>query len=222
MFIEHGAAVASDAAFELNWTHRPGANTGPKPSAEEQGEAELPEAESEHDCPLTNREQAEVERLVARHEGLLRRLCGNAFSSREDMEDLRSNVVLTVCRKWRSFNPRLASFATWLGVLIRSEASAMRRKREREPACVGGLADDDTAAIAASARQGDLSADRTELELDRLNGLPAPYRRAFSLVALLGMSSREAAGTMGTTESTIRTYVWRARRILQGEGNPAR
>ncbi len=162
---------------------------------------------------LSSEDQKAVELALFKHEGLIAKLCKSSTKSREDQEDLASSVRLAVCSKWKQFNPSLGSFGTWIGTIIRSEASAMRRKSDRSPKTVSC----DSALDGAICEEG--PSDEFDDVYDRLECLPTPYRRALACVTILGMSCREAAAVMGATEATIRTYVWRARKCLAGQAN---
>lgn len=152
-----------------------------------------------------------LERELTRYRPLIAKLCKTHFKSREDREDLAANVRLAACKKWASFDENLGTFGTWIGSIVRSEASSMRKRMAKVPRTVS----------CESAIDSALSPEPQEDEMqevqNRIEGIPTPYRRALTCVTILGMSCRETAALLGATESTVRTYVWRARRHLAAQ-----
>jgi RNA polymerase sigma-70 factor (ECF subfamily) len=144
---------------------------------------------------------------------LLKRLCRAQTGRREDAEDLEATVVMTACRRFSTFDPMRGAFGTWLGTIVRNEAADFRRRQARQPVCVPR----DEASEAAIERAVARSYEPSPLpEVPELSRLPELLRQAFLLVKLGGLSSAEAAREMGTTDGTVRTYVWKARRLLRG------
>lgn len=171
---------------------------------------ESPQPAADAPCfPPSTRGYERLERDLERHEPLVAKLCKIQFRNREDREDLAANVRLAACRKWANFDPNLGTFGTWIGSIIRSEAASMRKKMARTPRTV----------VSETAIESALSPEPSEEDFEeaqaRLEEIPTPYRKALTCVTILGLSCREAAALLGATESTIRTYVWRARRHLE-------
>jgi RNA polymerase sigma-70 factor (ECF subfamily) len=162
--------------------------------------------------PLTDAERERIERLVAQHRPLLRRLCRAQLSQREDAENLEAIAVMSVCRRFASYDPARGAFGTWLGTIVRNEASDWRRRAARQPVVVPSDEATEAALERAVARSYEPS---TLPDLPELGRLPELLRQAFVLVKLGGLSSAEAARAMGTTDGTVRTYVWKARRQLR-------
>lgn len=150
------------------------------------------------------------ERLIERHRALLRRLCAGQTRSKEDAEDLEGIVVETALKQARRFDPDRAAFGTWLGKIVRNEASDMRRRAARRPPCLPS--DEFTEAEVARAVAPEPQPEMPECQA--LEQLPYVLRTAFTLVKLRGLSSKEAAEAMNTTDGTVRTYVWKARQLL--------
>lgn len=174
-------------------------------------ETEPREAAVERERVLTDREARAVERLITAHRPLLRRLCATQMNQREDAEDLESLCVMAVCRRYSSYDPSRGAFGTWLGKIVRNEASDWRRKTARQPKCLPSDEFTEAAIAQAVAKTYELA----ELpECPELEHLPEVLKTAFSLVKLNGLSSSEAATVMNTTDGTVRTYVWKARKLL--------
>ncbi|HLK16005.1 MAG TPA: RNA polymerase sigma factor [Fimbriimonadaceae bacterium] len=170
--------------------------------------------ENEPELPCRDR----LESLISKHRPLIKKLCAGYCPQREDAEDLEAMTLLTACRRFETFDPTRGKFGTWVGAIVRTEASDMRRQRLREPACLPNDAKTEWMLEQHPAPFVDpISNEPGEAGL----GLTPLLRRAFTLVKLDGLTYVEAARVMGRTEGTIRTYVWRARQVLRGSA-PAR
>jgi DNA-directed RNA polymerase specialized sigma24 family protein len=151
--------------------------------------------------------------LIRKHRPLIKKLCAGYARQQEDAEDLEAMTVLTVCRRFDSYDPERGAFGTWLGAIIRNEAADMRRRTERRPVCVPNDAQTELLLELTAAPFVDPVPDGPcddEFELTPL------LKRAFELVKLQGMTCAEAGRVMGKTEGTVRTYVWKARQRMRG------
>jgi RNA polymerase sigma-70 factor (ECF subfamily) len=155
----------------------------------------------------------QVEQLLNQNRALLRRLCKAQMANREDIEDLESEVILTVCQRFTSFDPSRGVFGTWLGTIVRNEAHDLRRRATRQPVCVpNSPATERLIEHVPDSRSAPFEDEAEEIELP---AMPNLFREAFSLVKLEGKSCAEAAETMGRSVGSVRTYVWRAKRLLR-------
>jgi RNA polymerase sigma-70 factor, ECF subfamily len=141
-------------------------------------------------------------------------LVGNA----SDAEDVVQEALLRAYRYLPQFEAR-SRFATWLYRITVNRALSQRRRagiaRDRVR-----LDDDRVRAALAVDAGGDPHeaaqlAERYALLLTALDELSPPLRTAVVLVALQGLSHREAATVAGTTEGTISWRLHEARKQLQ-------
>ena len=150
------------------------------------------------------RNGADAFALLEENRGLLVKLCSKYFTKIEDREDLQSLVVLKIASDWQKFDCKKGKFGTFLGMVVRSQASAMRRRMARDPQVAeeidGSYTDFDRSGI---------------IELTcQVDSLPFNLKRFFVESVLNGEGTKSTARKFGVTEGTARTYVWRARKLL--------
>jgi RNA polymerase sigma-70 factor (ECF subfamily) len=137
-----------------------------------------------------------------------------------DADDLVQETFLRAYSSWDSFVPG-TECRGWLFVICRN---AFRRGRVREARYVD--ADDAelealaAAALHASAAQSGYGNLFTTVDLSdavgrALEQLPEPFREAVTLVDLNDQSYDEAARVLGVPVGTVRSRLFRARRLMQ-------
>lgn len=137
-----------------------------------------------------------------------------------DAEDVTQETFLRAYRSWHTF--QLGSDARrWLFTICRN---VFLRSRERERHRVE-VEDGDVEAVAAAQSQGNARRDGAEALLARVDLAPAidralgelaePFRSAVVLVDVEDQSYEAAAEILGIPIGTVRSRLFRGRRILQ-------
>lgn len=137
-----------------------------------------------------------------------------------DADDLVQETFLKAYEAWATYTPG-TECRGWLFTICRHTFYRRRRREERQMSCddpeLEALA---AAAVHASARQGgygDLFA-RFDLSdaIDRaIAALPDPFRDVVLLVDVNDQPYEAAAETLGVPVGTVRSRLFRARRLLQ-------
>jgi RNA polymerase sigma-70 factor (ECF subfamily) len=160
-----------------------------------------------------------VERLVERAARLARRfslaVCGHANDSDDTMQDA---LVQTFRHAKRINDPK--AFRAWLYRTVKNACLLNRRRHVAEPADFEPV-DDLTIPVADRSPEEQAVA---EAGARRLRGavqrLPQSYREVIFLREMEGLSTREAAQVLGTSEDNVKTRLRRARielrRVLGG------
>jgi RNA polymerase sigma factor (sigma-70 family) len=155
------------------------------------------------------RDEAAFTALVARHGAMVLRVCRRVLGHEQDAEDAFQATFLVLAGAAATIRRREA-LAGWLhGVAHRTalkarRTAARRRAREGRPR-----------SLAPPSPPGLLWEEvRTVLD-EELGRLAEPFRSAFVLCALEGMTGPEAAAALGCKEATLYTRMNRARRLLQ-------
>lgn len=151
------------------------------------------------------------EALVRMHMGAVYGHALRFFGSREPAEDVVQEVFIKVYRSIGSFDGASA-FSTWLYRVTRNTCLDMLRSGAHRPVPVDPME-------VPAATEGDL-ADEVVLStaVEAAMTLLAPEDRdALNAVTLFGLSYREAAESIGVPVGTVKSRVFRARRILIGQ-----
>lgn len=140
-----------------------------------------------------------------------------------DADDLVQETFLQAYRGWHTFLPG-ADARRWLFTICRNaHAKRWRRAAHRHEHAEGG--DAELEALAAAHGHARTRAAGEDDLFDRLDvgpaisaaiaTLPASFRAAVELVDVQGQSYEDAAGVEGVPVGTIRSRLFRARRLLQ-------
>lgn len=148
-------------------------------------------------------EEVAFELLVRRHTPRLWRLARSLSADQQTAEEIVQDTFVKAHRSLARFRGD-SSVDTWLHVIC--QRTALDRTRRRRPET---LPLDE--AHGEAGRQ--ISDDRLVVA-EALHDLHDDERAAFTLVAILGYRSDEAADVMGVPASTVRSRVSRARRRL--------
>lgn len=137
-------------------------------------------------------------------------------------EDVVQETFLRAYRSWHTYQPGTDA-RRWLFTICRN---VFLRTRERERHQVD-LEDGDVEALAAVRQLGEAPRDGAEALLSRidlapaidraLRDLPEPFRSAVVLVDVEDQSYEAAASILGVPIGTVRSRLFRGRRLLQIE-----
>ncbi|MEN4918944.1 sigma-70 family RNA polymerase sigma factor [Achromobacter spanius] len=137
--------------------------------------------------------------------GWLRRRLGSAA----DAADLAHDTFLRVLQQAR---PDIREPRAFLSTIAGGVLANFYRRREVEQAFLRSLADMPEATAPSPETRAIVL--ETLVEIDRrLDGLPAPVRRAFLMAQVDGMKQSEIAAALGVSLPTVQRYV--ARALLQ-------
>jgi RNA polymerase sigma-70 factor, ECF subfamily len=161
-------------------------------------------------------DEAAFAELVRRYRGPTFRLAvsilGQGFSA--DAEDVAQDVMVRVHHALGSFRGE-ARFASWLYRITFNQALNVKaRVRFRVP----HVSDDQLAATPSSERgphEQVEAARRQRAVLECVNELPEVYQSALRLHYWMGASVSEIAVMLDSPENTVKSYLHRARRLLQ-------
>ena len=131
---------------------------------------------------------------------------------REDAEDLAQDTYLAAYRAWTEHR-RPRRMEPWLATICLNLARSRYRATSRRPSEVP--LEEGGAAIAADDPEGAAISSLERTALHRaMWALAEEQRVAITLVDLAGLSTAEAAKTMGTPRGTVLSRLHRGRRAL--------
>jgi len=168
-------------------------------------------------------ETALFELIMRRYNRRLFRIARSVLRDDAEAEDAVQDAYVGAYFKLHQFRGP-GGFATWLCRIATNEALMRRRGRSRST--LSGLsvldepANREAATTDADSPDYNPEAALHEYELHRLleqaiDALPEVYRAAFVMREVERMSVTETAECLGIEESTVKTRVHRARRLLQ-------
>jgi RNA polymerase sigma-70 factor (ECF subfamily) len=159
--------------------------------------------------------------LVDEYAGTLYRVAYSVLRNTADAEDAVQETYLRVLRHRDSLG-EIRDPRVWLVRIVWNVVLDRKRRAKTRPET------DDIADLARllpasglSAEERVASAQHHERVLRAVEKLPAKEQRVLILSAFEELSSVEIAQVLGTTESTIRSRLFRARKLLSGILSPA-
>lgn len=142
--------------------------------------------------------------------------CLHLMGRREDAEDCAQEAMLRAFRAFSSFKGN-AKFSTWMHTIaVRVCMDALHKRRDSvsldEMNDAGLDAPDDLAKSPYMALE---QKERTRILHEALGNMPDGYRAAVALCDLERMPIEQAARAAGVPEGTMKSRLFRGRRLLQ-------
>jgi len=169
--------------------------------------------------------QNALDQLFARYSRALYPTALKLMGNPEDAEDALQDGLLSAFRNLRRFEGR-SQFSTWLTrIVINAALMRLRSKRAHPAASIDAESNSETDEVTAADRIADLAPGPEEIYARKevheifqrhLEGLSVPLRSAFVLREVEGLSTEEAAQTLGVPEGTLKSQLHRARLQLTG------
>jgi RNA polymerase sigma-70 factor (ECF subfamily) len=166
---------------------------------------------------------AAFERIIALHERRIARTAWRLLHRVEDVQDAAQEVYLRLYKSLRGFDER-RELAPWLYRITVNVCRDFNRRGGKDPMLSLDAPAADGARIEAvepGASPYEQAAQRQEqlLIAEALRALPEKERAAIVLRDLEGLSTREVAKVLGSTETTVRSQICRARlKLRQARG----
>ncbi|MBP1542455.1 MAG: sigma-70 family RNA polymerase sigma factor [Oscillospiraceae bacterium] len=133
--------------------------------------------------------------------------------SREDTEDIVSDIFLKVAKNARSFDPDRATFATWIYNIAKNTLTD--HYRQKKVMCVS-YEDADAASIAdVEAQLKQINSDRRKVIFKELSLLKEKERLVIYYKYFEGYSNRQIADLLDMNESTVGTVLSRSLKKLR-------
>jgi len=144
---------------------------------------------------------------------------------RDPAEDLVQETFIRAYRNWESYAPG-TQIRSWLFTICRNVFLRREQRSKRHEEIVAQVADEDPARISREATVFISARDRDpegafwsqvvdDEILDAIQELPPEFREALILADLEELPYAEIAEVLGIAHGTVKSRVFRARRILQ-------
>ena len=157
--------------------------------------------------------QAAFSALVRRHKEPLHRLIARLIGDDDEALDIIQDAFIAAHGALRSYD-RDRPMRAWLSRIAINKARDWRRRRtvRRLISAVLPLSDADRASDDAPSSETVVSARQELAEVEAaIAALPSNLREALVLRTIEGLSQAEAAETLGVSEKTVETRLYRAR-----------
>ena len=156
------------------------------------------------------------ERLLRGCSPLIRRVVRHQGVQGDRVDDVLQEVLLTVHRARRTFDPT-RSFSAWLCAIARRRAiDALRRRGRQDRREIHSPVDYEAHADPAAERDGELTAlGRTHPVQEAVDALPEGQREAIEILAIRQLSLDEAASLTGKTKGALKVNMHRALKTLR-------
>ena len=162
--------------------------------------------------------QAAFAEIVRRHKQPLHRLVARIIGDDDEALDIVQDAFVAAHGALRSYDPARPMRA-WLSRIAINKARDWRRRRavRRLISAVLPLSDADRTADDTPSAET-VASDRQEFAVvaAAIAALPSNLREALVLRTIEGLSQAEAAETLGVSEKTVETRLYRARLKLAG------
>ena len=149
--------------------------------------------------------------LVARHAPALARFAAN-LGAREDVDDLVQDTFVRAFGSIDAFRGE-SSLRTWLFTIERRLLLDRRRSERRRRETIG--VEEEDAATEYDALDGVVAAETERRVRDAVERLTPPQREVFTLRVTEGLSYREIADIVGSTEGAARVHYHNAMRAVK-------
>jgi RNA polymerase sigma-70 factor (ECF subfamily) len=153
-------------------------------------------------------DRAALDRLLALHEQALLALCRGILGHFDDAEDAAQEALFRALRSLPRFQPRQATFRTWLFRIAINVCLDWKRRRPTEP-----LQEEYLPASPETCSPEALALSRLQA-MEALRQLPPRHRVIILLKALEGWSVVEIGAAMGWNPVRVQNELSRARRTL--------
>ena len=163
--------------------------------------------------PATTHHDAELARILGEHAGALERVAASFTRTRADRDDLLQDFALALWRAFPTFRGECSERSFALRVAHNRALDFLaRRKPVAEP-----LDDHEGSVAATSGKNPAIVYERKERGSELLavvRALPLGHRQVVTLL-LEGLSQREIAEVLGTTENVVNVRASRARTAMR-------
>jgi len=134
-----------------------------------------------------------------------RRYCGDDSLSEEALQE----GLIRIFKYIDKYDPKKGSFVAWMKRIVTNESLKLLRKRGA--VYYVDLNDLELPALSVNA----LDNLHEEEMIKMIQELPSGYREVFNMYVIDGYSHKEIAKTLGITDSTSRSQLTRAKKLLQ-------
>ena len=161
--------------------------------------------------------EAAFRKLIEQNQRLVSHIIFRMVGDRQDREDLCQEVFVRVYRNLPNFR-REAKLSTWIARIAYNIGLSFVEKKNVPLVDETALDYEDTDSDIPLAETPDVITEQkaiSGLVRDEIDKLPVYYKTALTLYHLDGMSYNEITDIMKVPEGTIKSYIFRGRKLLK-------
>ncbi|UCD16790.1 MAG: sigma-70 family RNA polymerase sigma factor [Candidatus Zixiibacteriota bacterium] len=155
--------------------------------------------------------------LVENHQRLVSHIVFRMVANRQDQEDLCQDVFVKVYRNLKRFRFE-SKLSTWIAKIAYNTCVSHLEKKKIPLVEETAIDFEDPAEESDRSKEPDRVAEARDISRHlrrEINNLPLHYRTALTLYHLDAMSYAEVADIMGKPEGTVKSHLFRGRRLLK-------
>ncbi|HLF35322.1 MAG TPA: sigma-70 family RNA polymerase sigma factor [Cyclobacteriaceae bacterium] len=151
--------------------------------------------------------------LIRQNERLVAHMIGRLVKNREEVEELCQDVFMKVYDKLGTFNYN-SRLSTWIAsIAYRLSINHLRKRKLMYTRFPDEIETEKIADMQAERTMDDHEIDLLVLNLS--DRLPPQYKTALMLYHVDGLSYSEIVDITGQPEGTVKSYIFRARKLLK-------
>lgn len=151
--------------------------------------------------------------IVDRYERLVFSIVSLLLKKREDIEDVSQEVFIRVYRGMSGFNFN-SKLSTWIAKIAYRSSLSHLKKFHRKSNTLDDIVEENNPVIENPDSLLEIKDSRSHIH-KLINGLREEYKTAVMLFHIHGFSYVEIEKITGWPEGTVKTYLYRARKILK-------
>lgn len=155
--------------------------------------------------------------LVTQHEKLVRHMINRLVNNQDDTEDICQEVFIKVYKNLSKFSFQ-SKLSTWIGSIAYSTAINYLRKESLKRSVTDDITDFENQHRTTDTPESILHKKDTAAFIQQaLTKLPLNYRTVLTLYHLNEFSYQEIEEITGMPEGTVKSYLFRARKMLKDQ-----
>ena len=169
------------------------------------------DSELVRECLEGNPKYQEI--LYQRFAPILMGICIRYTRNMKDAQDLLHDAFVKIYLNLNSFNETLGSLEAWVKTITINTAINVYRKKQKSGGTMVEIDEVANMIEDVQVRQNDFLSEKILLQF--INELPDGYRTVFNLFEIDGYSHLEITKMLGSSYSTTRSQLFKAKRLLK-------
>jgi RNA polymerase sigma-70 factor (ECF subfamily) len=168
---------------------------------------------------ILNGEKDQFRFIIRQYERLVLHIVGRIITNRAEQEEVAQTVFVKVYEKLKTFRFQ-SQLSTWIGHIAYHTALNHVRDSKKWTQALSIDQNDSTGALQWTSSEKNpeqilLQDQQQQFLAEAIENLPMQYRQVITLFHLEQMSGKEIGTVMDLPENTVKSHLFRARRMLK-------